>query len=223
MKRMEAERIASLRTLLAASTGKLAAAFFETAFDSDPQALPAAIAEAKAVEIPAECTSQVEKNMVAGFRKLTDGIAAPAQTLRTFVRTVSKISENDAMAIRYGRGMAVLSEVRPGVLRCRTDSGVIDMKLDDPRARHTFFAALANYVASDPECSRLLPAKTKGVKNKQQLQKLRAQNIRWCEFHYRLMNRDFSPETAKLAPNDFWRRSFGELKKGVSALPPRQK
>ena len=222
-RRQEAERTASLRAAFAESGRKLSEAFFATVFDDNLKALPAAIAEAQAVEIPAECTSTAEKNMIAGYRQLVGGISASAQTLRSFVKAVTKISENDGVAIRYGRSMVVLHEIRPGVLRARSDSGIIDIKLDDPRVRHTFLTALANHLAGDPECGKLLPAKLNGIKNKQQLQKLRNRNVRWCDFHYRIMNRDFSPETAKLAPDDFWRRAFGVLKANAPKLPQKTK
>ena len=218
-KRLEAERIAMLRSMFEKAGARLAAAFVKTAFDDDQGVLREAVTEANAVEIPAECTTTTEKNMIANFKKITAGISPAAQTLRNFIKAMTKISEKDGVVIRYGRGVVVLHEIKPGVLRGRSDSGIIDIKLDDARVRQNFFSALTNYLATDPEFGKLLPAKTKGVKNKKQLDRLRMQNIRWCEFHFRVMNRDFSPETAKLAPNDFWRRSIVVLKKNVPVLP----
>jgi len=98
------------------------------------------------------------------------------------------------------------------VLRGRSESGVVDVKLDDARVKRTFMVALMNYLATDPECGKLLPADLKKIRDRRTLERMKQRNLNWCEFHYRMMNRDFSASTARLAPDAFWRRFFGMLK-----------
>ena len=181
-----AERTARLRSNLNTLTRNIGTGFVASVYGGDDKALSAAIAEAKQAEIPAECNSAAEQRLITVFRQFVGGIEVPARTLRSFIVSVSKISEGDGVAIRYGNGMVVLHEVRPGILRGRSDSGIVEIKLEDDRVKRTFMVALMNYLATDPECGKLLPAKLKGVKDRRKLAQLRQQNLRWCEFHYRL-------------------------------------
>ena len=216
-RRLVAERTARLRSMLNGLTRNIGKGFAAAVYDGNDKELAAAIAEAKQAEIPADCTSEAERKIIDAFRQFVNGIEEPARTLRSFVASVTKISEEDAVAIRYGNGMVMLHEVRPGILRGRSDSGIVDIKLEDDRVKRTFMVALMNYLATDPECGKLLPAKLKGVQDRRKLARLRQQNLRWCEFHFRLMNRDFSTATARLAPDAFWRRFFGMLKVNMPA------